>query len=90
MVSVQLLVEDGQAAVAQQDRLLLDLQQPGQSPLLPGESSPQGYGLALPADLPPGHYPLVLALYGAASGQRLPRADGSPDNFLYLTTIAVP
>jgi hypothetical protein len=90
MVSMQLLSATGQTAVAQQDRLLLDLQQVGQSPLLPGETLPQGYGLALPAALPPGDYPLVLALYGAASGRRLPRADGSPDDFLYLTTMSVP
>jgi hypothetical protein len=28
-------------------------------------------------------------LYLANSGQRLPRTDGSPDDFLYLTNIAI-
>lgn len=80
--------ESGQNA-AQQDRLLLDLQRPGQSPLLPGQTVTQGYGLRLPPDLPPGNYPLLAGLYLSGSGQRLPRADASPDDFLYLTDIRV-
>ncbi|RME42588.1 MAG: hypothetical protein D6796_14160, partial [Caldilineae bacterium] len=86
VVFVQLLAEDGDA-VAQQDRLLLDLSHPAQSPLLPGQTLAQGYGLPLPADLPPGEYPLVIGLYDAATLHRLPRADDSPDDFLYLTTV---
>jgi hypothetical protein len=45
--------------------------------------------LRLPEDTPPGSYPLVAGLYLAASGERLQRADGSPDDFLYLTNITV-
>ncbi len=89
LASVQLLDQTGQRGVAQQDRLLVDLQRVEQSPLLPGQTAPQGYGLQLPATLPPGQYPLVVNLYRADTGERLPRADASPDNFLYLTTITL-
>jgi hypothetical protein len=75
--------------VAQNDRLLLNWQQLRQSPLLPGQSITQGYGLALPQDLPPGSYPLIAGLYLGDTGQRLPRADNSPDDFLYLMDIVV-
>ena len=75
--------------VAQNDRLLLNLQQPRQSPLLPGQSVTQGYGLALPQDLPPGSYPLIAGLYLGDTGQRLPRTDNSPDDFLYLMDIVI-
>lgn len=86
---VQLLKPDGSANVAQQDWLLLDLQRIDQSPLLPGQTGQFGYGLALPGDLAPGVYPLIAGLYQAINGQRLPRADGSPDDFLYLTDVVV-
>jgi hypothetical protein len=81
--------ETGSENVAQQDRVLLDLRRPARSPLLPGQTAPQGYGLQLPKDLPPGSYPLIAGLYLADTGQRLRRADGSPDDFLYLTNILV-
>jgi hypothetical protein len=61
-----------------------------QSPLLPGQTVRQGYGLQLPADLPPGSYALIAGLYSANSGQRLHRIDGSLDDFLYLGDIIVP
>jgi hypothetical protein len=76
--------------IAQQDRLLLDFQQVKQSVLLPGQTTTQGYGLQLPADLVSGSYPLIIGLYLPQSGQRLPRADGSPDDFLYLLNVIVP
>ena len=75
--------------VAQADRKLVDLPNHHQSPLLPGQTVSQGYGLMLPQDMPPGAYSLIIGLYDAAGLQRLPRADDSPDNFLYLTTIQV-
>jgi hypothetical protein len=75
--------------IAQNDRLLVDVQHLGRSPLRPGQTVPQGYGLALPADLPPGSYPLIVGLYYAADGRRLPRADGSPDDFVYVTDVLV-
>jgi len=68
---------------------LVDLQSVEQSPLLPGQMIQQGYGLRLPDDLPAGSYPLVAGLYQAGKGRRLSRADGSPDDFLYLTTVVV-
>ncbi|MEW5957873.1 MAG: hypothetical protein AB1801_09135 [Chloroflexota bacterium] len=75
--------------VAQQDRLLLDLQHIEQSPLRPGQTTSQGYGLQLPAGLSPGVYPLIGGLYTAGAAQRLSRIDGSPDDFLYLGDVTV-
>ncbi|HXW00624.1 MAG TPA: hypothetical protein VEC93_19565 [Anaerolineae bacterium] len=85
----QILNETSGQKVAQNDRLLVDLQNFNSSPLLPGQTIQQGYGLQLPEELPPGKYSLIIGLYQASSGQRLPRADGSPDDFLYLTTVPV-
>gem|GEM_PF-997871 len=85
----QLVDEAGGQKAAQVDRLLVDLQNFQGSPLLPGHTLRQGYGLQLPTDLPPGAYSLVIGIYQAGSGQRLPRADGSPDDFLYLTTFRI-
>jgi hypothetical protein len=85
----QLLAETTDQKVAQNDRLLVNLQNFKQSPLRAGQTIQQGYGLQLPDNLAPGAYPLVIGLYQAGSGQRLPRADGSSDDFLYLTTIQV-
>ncbi len=86
---VQLLSKTEGQKVAQIDRLLVDLQNFKQSPLLPGQTLQQGYGLQLPADLPPGTYSLMVGLYQASTSQRLPRADGSPDDFVYLTVNVV-
>jgi hypothetical protein len=84
---VHLLAETGQ--VAQQDRLLLDLQHIEQSLLRPGQTISQGYGLLVPDFTLPGSYALITGLYLPPSGQRLYRADGSPDDFLYLTNVVV-
>lgn len=75
--------------VAQSDRLLVDLQTLNRSPLQPGQTVQQGYGLLLPDDLTPGSYPLIIGLYHAPTGQRLLRTDDSPDDFVYLTNIVV-
>lgn len=83
------LVDESGHKVAQQDRLLVDLQNFQRSPLLPGQTLTQGYGLLLPDDLSPGAYALIAGAYLTSSGQRLPRADGSPDDFIYLTTLVV-
>ncbi len=88
IVFAQLLDSAGQN-VAQNDRLLIDLQNFKQSPLLPGQTVAQGYGLSLPDNLAPGPYVLIAGVYNAATGQRLGRADGSPDDFIYLTTLTV-
>ncbi len=79
----------GGGPVAQNDRLLVDLQNFRQSPLLPGQKAVQGYGLQLPDDLPPGRYALIAGLYLGSSGQRLARSDGSPDDFVYLMDVVV-
>jgi hypothetical protein len=86
---VHLLDPSGTRPLAQQDRLLLDLQNVEQSPLLPGQTTPQGYGLQVPGDLAPGSYPLIAGVYALPEGRRLVRTDGSPDDFLYLTDIQV-
>ena len=87
---VQLLDEDSpNQNIAQLDRLLVDLQNFKQSPLVPGQKIQQGYGLPLPNTLTAGSYPLIVGLYEADSGQRLLRADNNPDDFLYLTNIIV-
>jgi hypothetical protein len=90
LVSFVHLVDEGSAGnAAQQDRLLLDLREVKRSPLQPGQTLSLGYGLRLPDNLPSGSYPLIIGLYGVSTGQRLPRADGSPDDFLYLTNITI-
>ncbi len=83
---VHLLGADGALAV-QQDKLLFDPEFSAQFP--PDEARWRGYGLQLPAELPPGDYLLVVGVYRQTDGVRLSRADGSPDDFLYLTTISV-
>jgi hypothetical protein len=75
--------------IVQSDRLLVDLQSLDQSPLQAGHIIQQGYGLQLADDVMPGSYPLVVGVYHSATGQRLRRADGSPDDFVYLTDILV-
>jgi hypothetical protein len=75
--------------IVQSDRLLVDVQNLAQSPLQPGHTIRQGYGLQLPGDLTPGSYPIIVGLYDSATGQRLQRADDSPDDFVYLTDILV-
>jgi hypothetical protein len=85
------LLDQGTPAqtIVQNDRLLVDVQNLHQSPLRPGQTLQQGYGLQLPDNLAPGSYPLIVGLYDSATGQRLHRADSSPDDFLYLTNIKV-
>jgi hypothetical protein len=75
--------------IAQNDRLLVDLQNFERSPLRPGQTVRQGYGLQVPDDISSGSYPLTVSLYHTATGQGLFRADGSPDDFVYLTDIVV-
>lgn len=87
IVFAQLL--DGDHPLAQNDRSLVDLQNLEQSPLRPGETVQQGYGLPLTPPVSRGSYPLVVGLYLAATGQRLTRSDGSLDDFLYLTNVVV-
>jgi len=45
----------------------------------PGQILTDRYGVLLPADLPPGHYTLIVGLYHVTTGERLPVAlDGEP------------
>ncbi len=53
----------------------------------PGEPIEDHMGLALPDDLPPGEYELVLGLYAATSGQRLLTADGG--DHVRLGTVVI-
>jgi hypothetical protein len=90
IASAQLLDQANPSAIVDQyDRLLVDLQHLDQSPLRPGQTIHQGYGLQLPDDLAPGSYPLIVGLYHSATGQRLRRADANPDEFVYLSNIVV-
>jgi hypothetical protein len=89
-VSAQLLYRSTPTRnIAQNDRLLVDLQNFERSPLRPGQTVQQGYGLQVPGDISPGSYPLIVSLYHTATGQRLFRADDSHDDFVYLTDIVV-
>jgi hypothetical protein len=86
---VHLLADSTGLVAAQRDRTLVDFPNHHQSALLPGQTTPQGYSLDLPPDLAPGGYALIVGLYDAQTLQRRPRADDSPDDFLYLTTIVI-
>lgn len=89
-VSAQLLDQDSPAqSLAQNDRLLVDMQNITASPLRPGQTIQQGYGLQLPDDLASGSYLLIVGLYDSTSGQRLARADEGAADFVYLTDIVV-
>jgi mannosyltransferase len=58
----------------------------------PGQAVTDRHGVLIPADLPPGNYTLVVAVYHAATGERLPVAvDGeSVGDHLPLAEIAIP
>jgi 4-amino-4-deoxy-L-arabinose transferase-like glycosyltransferase len=56
----------------------------------PGEPVMDSYGLAIPLATPPGDYPLILAMYDAATGERLPvTGDGSQGDYLFLGHITI-
>ena len=58
----------------------------------PGQAVIDRHGILLPADLSPGNYTLVVAVYHAATGERLPVAlDGeSAGDHLSLTGLTIP
>ena len=58
----------------------------------PGQAVTDRHGVLIPTDLPPGDYTLVVAVYHAATGERLPVAiDGkSAGDHLPLTEVAIP
>lgn len=53
--------------------------------LRPGDDFLQVFRFTLPADLPPGDYPVEIGLYNPLSGERIPLNTG--DDFLRLTTL---
>ena len=56
----------------------------------PGETVEDGYGLAIPLATPPGGYPLILAVYDAATGARLPvSGEGAQGNYLLLGDVTI-
>ncbi len=57
---------------------------------IPGETVLDSYGLPIPLATPPGQYPLILALYDAETGQRLPvSGQGAQGDYLTLGGIAI-
>ncbi|MBN1979141.1 MAG: glycosyltransferase family 39 protein [Anaerolineae bacterium] len=89
-VTVQLL-GDGGKLVAQHDGEPVG----GFAPTTiwqPGQAVTDRHGILLPADLPPGGYTLVVAVYHAATGERLPVApNGEPaGDHLSLTGLTIP
>ena len=57
----------------------------------PGQLLADRYGLALPLDLPPGHYTLITGLYHLTTGERLPVVlNGEPPgDHLVLSSVGV-
>jgi hypothetical protein len=78
--------------VAQEDRIPVEGLRPTTG-WRPGEVLTDVYRLALPANLATGQYRLLVGLYDADSGERLPvslAGVAQPDSALPLTTVVVP
>jgi YD repeat-containing protein len=84
-VFVQVLTPDWRV-VAQVDRQPLDGTAPTNTWLV-GEYLTDTYRLALPADLAPGVYRLIVGLYDAQTGQRLPVSSGG--DFVTVSTLDI-
>ncbi len=57
---------------------------------IPGKTVLDGYGLPIPLATPPGDYPLILAMYDAQTGQRLPvSGEGAQDDYLMLGSVTI-
>ncbi len=74
-----ILHPDG-TVLAGDDRLDVD-----PATLRPGDEFLQAFRFTLPADLPPGEYPVEMGLYHPVSGERIPLTTG--DDHLRLTTL---
>lgn len=87
-VGLYLLAEDGRV-LAQQDGGFDRGRVP--APLLPADRwTPDARALLIPADVPPGEYPLTVAVYDWRDGARLLPADGNrADNAYLLATVRV-
>jgi hypothetical protein len=79
------LLDQQERVVAQVDQYPLDGAAPT-STWLPSEILTDHYQLLLP-DLPAGEYRLIVGLYNAATGQRLPAEGGS--DFVELDRISI-
>jgi hypothetical protein len=55
---------------------------------LPGEEITDPLAIQLPEDMPPGAYQLLIGLYDATNGRRLPTVNGQ--DMIKLTTIHIP
>ncbi|MBN2470649.1 MAG: glycosyltransferase family 39 protein [Anaerolineae bacterium] len=86
------LLDAGGALAAQQDGPLIDYWSGEATPtsaLEPGRIYIDRRVIALPDDLPPGSYALMLAVYHPEDGTRLPVGD-APDNLLHVTSLTLP
>ena len=84
-VFVQVLTPDWRV-VAQVDRQPLDGTAPTNTWLV-GEYLTDPYRLSLPADLAPGVYHIIVGLYDAQTGQRLPVSSGG--DFVTVSTLDI-
>ncbi|MFQ6015959.1 MAG: glycosyltransferase family 39 protein [Anaerolineae bacterium] len=83
------LTDERERIWAQRDAQPLDGMRPTSSWAV-GEEVQDGYGLLLPADIPPGVYQLVAGFYDEESGLRLPVVDGhSLGDHLLLVRVRV-
>ena len=85
VVFVQLLDMDGRLR-AQRDSPPVGGYRPTMT-WAPGEPIEDHLGVALPADLPPGDYTLILGMYDPATGERLPLSTGG--DFATLGRVTV-
>jgi hypothetical protein len=88
---VHLVRQPGDQPLAQVDEPVLAGRYPGRL-WEPGEWLDDEHSLALPADLAPGRYQLLLGLYDAANGQRLPvrrPGDLQPSDTFVLGTLEI-
>lgn len=88
-VFVHLVDTPGQPALAQADGQPQGDRYPT-SLWDPGEMVPDARSLAIPSDLPPGEYQLVVGLYQLATGERLPRADGGDSVEVFTVRVVLP
>ncbi len=87
-VTLQLL-DPANQVIAQVDSEPVGGAQPTTS-WIPGEPVVDGYGLPIPLATPPGEYPLILAMYDAQTGQRLPVTGPDAQNdYLLLGNVRI-
>lgn len=82
------LLDGAGEKVAQRDGMPVQWLRPT-STWLPGEQITDRYGFALPQNLPPGDYTIVVGLYDPVTGQRLPVSAGPGDYAIELGPVSV-